>query len=360
MICAARVQGKPPRERRRVDPAGADHRHPPGCRSRLAFIRRGGTGPRAYAKLAPARAHEVPNVSTKGIEPQRSGTRSVQRAVRHYVAAAERSLARAHRSDVAVHDARQALKKSRAALRLLRPALGRRIYRRENARLREAAHSLTLARDLKALVQTLDSLRRREPALGRDASVAQVSRQLHAQRRSLRRQMQQSPAALTAARAGLHRTRRGAHRWHVGQHGWSILGPAVERIYRVGRRRLRAARASAADSALHDWRKQVKYLCHALQMLEPMGPAEIGAAVQQAHTLSKQLGELHDLSLLAQRARALGGPRTPGSTALLAACGRRAAPLAQRTLALGQRLYRLPPRTLRRQLGGYWRRWRQG
>src|SRR4051794_31867359 len=61
-------------------------------------------------------------------------------------------------ADEVVHDARKRLKKARALLRLLREALGPRIYRRENACLRDAGRPLTEVRDAKVLVDTFDEL----------------------------------------------------------------------------------------------------------------------------------------------------------------------------------------------------------
>src|SRR5215218_6617207 len=65
----------------------------------------------------------------------------------------------------AVHEARKHLKKTRALLRLVRPALGRKAYRRENDALRDAGLALSGARDADVLVQTVEKLA--EHATGR-------------------------------------------------------------------------------------------------------------------------------------------------------------------------------------------------
>ncbi|HEX4025445.1 MAG TPA: CHAD domain-containing protein [Steroidobacteraceae bacterium] len=314
-------------------------------------------------------------MTTKRIEPGRSGTRAVYCAARHFARKARQGLAAADLPDAAVHAARKALQRSRAALRLLRPALGERRYRGEDARLRAAAHALNPARDANVLVQALDSLRRADPAVARDAAAARLSHRLHARRRTAQRQLRDA-RSLAALRRALRQLGRRTSRWRAGKHGWSVLGPAFEHVYRVGRRRLRAVRDAADDPALHGWRKQVKYLRHALQMLQPMHPRALDSMVRQAHRLSEQLGEVHDLSLLAQQARSLGGREGQGghdgrdqregrdsregesAATLLADLERRRARLATRALASGRRLYRSRPRALTRRLGGYWRAWR--
>src|SRR2546430_1303607 len=63
-----------------------------------------------------------------------------------------------HDPDKAVHEARKDMKKLRALVRLMRPELGGKAYRRENARFREVARSLSGVRDAKAMLEALDAL----------------------------------------------------------------------------------------------------------------------------------------------------------------------------------------------------------
>src|SRR5437660_612910 len=89
-----------------------------------------------------------------------SATASVRRMARKQLGKALDALGRGDQAlaDEAIHDARKRLKKVRAYLRLLRPVLGSRVYRRENAAIRDAAQPLTEIRDAKILVETLDKL----------------------------------------------------------------------------------------------------------------------------------------------------------------------------------------------------------
>src|SRR5262249_2675480 len=88
-----------------------------------------------------------------------AGTRGVRRLLRKELGKALEALQGADPlPDEAVHAARKALKRARALLRLLRDALGSRVYRRENARLRDAARPLTAVRDARILVDVFDQL----------------------------------------------------------------------------------------------------------------------------------------------------------------------------------------------------------
>src|SRR5688572_21286208 len=60
--------------------------------------------------------------------------------------------------DEAVHETRKSIKRLRALLRLYRGAFGHALYVREDARLREIAHSLGGARDAVALHESFSRL----------------------------------------------------------------------------------------------------------------------------------------------------------------------------------------------------------
>src|SRR5258708_16068593 len=82
----------------------------------------------------------------------------VQRELAEELGRAVRALKLGSRSDRRIHDIRTRLKHCRALLRLLRKSLGEDTYRRENARLRDAARPLVAVRDAAVLVQALDDL----------------------------------------------------------------------------------------------------------------------------------------------------------------------------------------------------------
>jgi CHAD domain-containing protein len=261
-----------------------------------------------------------------------------------------------------VHDARRSLKKARAGLRLLRPALGAVVYRRENSALRAAAHGLNAARDAQVLLQTLRSLQRARP-LRTSTAAARVARWLHGARAAAQDRLSRD-RVLVSVREAVEQAERRARHWRVGRRGWTALGPALRRIYRSGRRRVPSARTMPPDEALHEWRKQVKYLRYALKMLRPIAPGPLGALERRARELSDRLGEAHDLALLARQVSVYGAirgaraRRTDGLQELLDVIERRRERLASAALAEGELLYRGQPRALERRFARAWRRWR--
>lgn len=298
-------------------------------------------------------------MASRTIEPGSSGTRALQRVARHFARRAGRALASATTSDTAVHEARKDLKRCRTALRLVRPALGEATYGRENGVLRAAAHSLNAARDAKVLTQTLQSLRHDYSALQRDPGVAALLRALQAQEAAVRGRLRTPPSPLARTRGALARQRSRMNDWLVGTYGWSVLGPALRRIYRSGRRALPAGQPRPADRTLHEWRKQVKYLRYALEILTPMRKRKMAELARHARRLTECLGEAHDLAVLAQRARGFGQRNGVDLGALLARIERRRGQLTRHALAVGEPLYRARPRDWERPLARDWRRWRR-
>src|SRR5262245_40743957 len=94
-------------------------------------------------------------------------------------------------SDGAVHYARKQLKRARAGLRLLRDAVARTSYSRENADLRDAARPLSVVRDARVVLDTLEGLRARRNAAKRKAGLPGLRRALRAERLSTRREILQ-------------------------------------------------------------------------------------------------------------------------------------------------------------------------
>lgn len=285
-----------------------------------------------------------------------SGTRALQRVLHHYVRKSRRCLAGAP-SDEAVHEARKALKKSRTVLRLLRPALDRGRYQRANRTLRDTAHELNDLRDARVLIQALVDLRRETPALRANAAAAGLASRLQQELSEARHRL--NARTLREECRTLRRMGRRARHLEVGRHGWSVLGPAMRHIYRQGRRVLPTASGHPADAALHEWRKQIKYLRYALKMLEPIRPGALGALGKQATTIAEQLGEAHDLALLHARAQSLEADSSPGRRHLLQTIERVRTERAFAALVAGERLFQPRPREFERDLARAWRRWRR-
>ncbi len=210
-----------------------------------------------------------------------------------------------------MHETRKALKRLRALMRLLDGELGGGARARENAVLRDAARSLSGARDAAVMLSTLDALMTRHPRkLGRRRAVLDLRRRLRAEHARVERDTLADPGARAEVLGELH-----ALRWRVGawslsdRDGIELIEADLERLYRQGRTRYRRVARGKGDRmiAMHEWRKRVKDLRYAAEML---GQRQLRRPCARWR-LGELLGEEHDLAVLAARVRAggLGGRR---------------------------------------------------
>ena len=296
------------------------------------------------------------------IERDESGIESVRRIVRRETKKALKLLGSGRQPrDVAVHDARKQIKKARAALRLIRKPLGERRYRRANEGLRDAARPLGAIRDAKILVEAFDQLVGNgngeadpSPALRR-VREALVGHQLRVRTRLFR-----GPRPLEPSRKALRSVRQRARKWAEGNDGWSALGPGVWRVYRAGRKQLATVRRRASDEALHEWRKQIKYLWQQLEILAPIAPSSLAKMGRQAHRVSEHLGQDHDLAVLKARLSRSNGKVSKSSLREISrVMGPAREELRGKAMALGERLYAQKPRQFVKRLEKRWRAWRQ-
>ncbi|HEX3836403.1 MAG TPA: CHAD domain-containing protein [Steroidobacteraceae bacterium] len=224
----------------------------------------------------------------------------------------------------AVHAARKACKRVRAALRMLRDGFGEREYRSDNRRIRDSARPLTAVRDAVILRRTLAKLSKHPQPLARD-----LEADYHRAWRALEdRGAQTAVVRLRAARERLARVSR------IDSETASAITGATG-VYKAGRKALHNAR-SRDDQALHEWRKQAKYLVNQLELLSTVFNARFRKLHRRADRLAEALGDDHDLSVLAGKlASGEAGDRT-----LRKRIKKRRRKLQARAFRLGRRLYR--------------------
>jgi CHAD domain-containing protein len=250
-----------------------------------------------------------------------------------------------------IHETRKALKRLRALVGLLREELGERQYKREHAILRDAARQLAGARDAEVMVDTLDALLERHPReLGRRRPLIELRRRLVAERAAAARRALDDRALRAQVLRDLSGLRERAQRWELPERpGLTIVERDLRRVYRQGRRRMRRVeRGRGGARAAHEWRKRVKDLRYAAEILG------LRPLARRAEELGELLGEEHDLVVLAEllpppgRAPFKGKRGKRARRALLERIARRRRLLRKRALRDGERLYRRKPKRFAR------------
>jgi CHAD domain-containing protein len=204
--------------------------------------------------------------------------------------------------DRCVHELRKALKRVRAVLRLMRGELGRFRYRQENvvirdtarrwSPLREAAVTAGVASDLTDDTELFGEL------LGRRL-VAMLDARADALRTDIGTDRQLRTDTVTTLLAFRSRVAR----FPVVGDGafpdrFSSVRPGLVRIARRAAADMAVAEARPTAHLLHEWRKDVKYLRHHMEVVQPVWEELFGAVAVRLQALGDVLGDEHDLATL--------------------------------------------------------------
>lgn len=256
----------------------------------------------------------------------------------------------------AVHEARKCSKKLRGLFRLVRPALGP-AFALVDAEVRDAARHLGPLRDAHALAASFDRLVMADDRVVVD--LGGVAGELH----------HRSAAASELLRGDAPQLRAAAGRFRdaaVVVESWTfdgvdeveVLRDGLAATFRRGRRALETARACPVEEAFHDYRKATKGTWYHLRLLEPVAPAVLAPLAAAFDELADQLGDEHDLAVLAALLEAEAASGRFGDAvedALFVIDGRRGA-LQRRILDLGSQLHGTDADAFASFVAAHWRR----
>jgi len=261
--------------------------------------------------------------------------------------------------DEMVHEARKGLKRLRAMLRLVRPTIGRKVYRKANIAFRDAARPLSEVRDAKILVETLDKIVKTNGKSQRGQAFTAVRQELVRHQHGVREKVLDHDDTFTMVDSVMKDALEHLDGWVDVHDGWSSVGDGVQRVYRRGRRAFTIASEEPTVEHLHEWRKQVKYLRHQLELLQPMKANVLEPLAGRAEELGDVLGDDHDLAMLRREVAGdperFGGPEVVDS--ILGRIDRRRERLERRALSLGRRIFRSVPKDFVERLHAYWKAW---
>lgn len=208
------------------------------------------------------------------------------------------------RGDVheAVHDARKDLKAFRSYLRLVRRIIGGDDYRALNEAARDAARSLSEARDSQALHDAIGQLERRQRGARARFDIAPLRRAADglvaasANARTIRALSRQVADALGPCRA------RMLERHLTDDRDAYLDGLAT--TYRRARRALRLGLATGIAEDLHEARKAVIHWRYQMELFSGLWPRLVKAEVRELQDLREDLGQHNDLVMLQNRIEA--------------------------------------------------------
>ncbi len=247
----------------------------------------------------------------------------------------------AHLAAAEVHEARKRIKETRALLRLVRKSLGD-DYVVENTWLRDAAHSLTGARDAEAMIETLERLRKKTEDRALRLDIGRAKRSIRARSRRLGSQSTIAVESLSAARTRLPLRSEIPDRF-------ATIGRGLSRTYGAGRRAFRRAVVSHSPTDIHTFRRRVKDHWYQVRLLTTAAPDLLDPYADTIKDLSDFLGEHHDLILLRD---SLDRDRFAN---LLDLAEQRRNELEGKALALATLVYAEEAQAWRDRMRSYWR-----
>lgn len=253
-------------------------------------------------------------------------------------------------SDEAIHDARKALKKARAALRLLQDGMNKTTYRLENSRLRDAGRFLSPFRDAKSLIDAFDSLHERYKDELQGFELGPLVKILHANLTKARRHFSRTPTELEKCIRLLRGSLAMSKKEDVASINSEAIDTGLRDIFLKGCKASAEADTARTPEALHEWRKQVKYLLNAVEGLHPSTKEDVAHILKWSEDLADSLGDDHDLTMLSQEtARGAYAPVDADMIKTLhALIERRRAKLQKRAFSIGKKLYDKKPKQFAR------------
>lgn len=256
----------------------------------------------------------------------------------------------------AIHATRKRMKRLRALVRLARGAIGQRTYAEENAAYRDAGRGLAASRDAQVLLETLDALTGRAGDAPPERITAPLRLRLHREYEAAI--ADQSGAGLAATASELEHAFARTRAWSFDGEGFAALTPELRRIYRRGRKRMRAAQADPSPEHLHEWRKRVKDLRHAAEIVRAAQPKRLKQTARRARKLADLLGDEHDLHVLRDYVEAHPECFEDAAArhALVAVIDRRGRTLCAKALKRGRKLYKRSPKAFAGAIERGWRK----
>ncbi|MBA2482857.1 MAG: CHAD domain-containing protein [Nitrosomonas sp.] len=204
-----------------------------------------------------------------------------------------------------IHEARKCFKRLRGVLRLARPVLGKKIYRQENARYRDAAHSLSAVRDAQAMVECFDML---EKSFGRRVNFDRM-RSLRTKLKDHRDNLASDQSAVDERVENIIEELRNAvsiiHHWPLKGSSCEDYACGLQRVYRRASKAWKRVRSRHDPEIMHEWRKRAKYLCYHYRLIKDIDKNWAKKRKKGFKHLSDLLGDHHDLDVLRKKLDAM-------------------------------------------------------
>lgn len=267
----------------------------------------------------------------------------------------------------AVHEARKSTKRIRAVLRLIRFEVGPQVFGYEDRWMRDTARLIGPVRDGYAIVDSFDVLDRIYGHLLVEGALAEVREHLALRRDRLERRVMEDPTLVTTVVENFEKAHGRYSNWPTDPSSRSIygagvrdefaaIGPGFSHTYEAGRTQMVAAYRGASPEKFHQWRKNVKYLRHQMELMTPLWPEVVVGMAITFERIGEMLGQDHDLAVMLQTLDDNQNicPDPVQRSLIRALANQRRADLQTAARILGRRVFAEEPQSITGRLDVYW------
>jgi CHAD domain-containing protein len=194
-----------------------------------------------------------------------------------------------------IHSVRKNIKRIRSILRLIRFELNG-AYKEENAFYRDIGRKLSVIRDSKVFIDTINKLKNQK---GRFPEIVllKVRSFFYKEKRRISKIFFES-GSIIESKELLEAGKNRIAGLVLEDKGFKTIYDGIKKIYGEGKKLLDKCKADPNSKNLHEWRKNVKYLWYQIRILRRAWPAPLKGFEGELHLLSDLLGDDHDLTLL--------------------------------------------------------------
>ncbi|MGB3624253.1 MAG: CHAD domain-containing protein [Henriciella sp.] len=250
-----------------------------------------------------------------------------------------------------VHAARKRCKKMRGLVRFVRCSFDD--YSGENKIFRDAARTLSDARDATALLATADALETHFSKELKKAALNPLRDRLETKKAALDDDEIESRLADMVAvfENALERVKD----WSLGETGPDAFTGGVAKTYDRARKAMAKARKTGKADDFHAWRKRVKYHRYHARLAKRIWRPVLDGRVEEADALSDDLGDHHDLAVLTTAAKEALGPDAETAELVEGLARARQAQIEASCFERGEKLFSEKGAALAERWEGWWR-----
>lgn len=255
--------------------------------------------------------------------------------------------------DKSIHDARKNFKKLRAVLRLVKTDLSQHFYRTHNIHFRNLSRKIAGLRDSFVMIEALENLVKdhNDDLNNYDELVNSLQEEYHKTKNII---LYEENRPLEVAKSLEFSLEEFSSMPHI-ENGFLTLGEGINKIYSKGKYFLNLTYSQTDSEIFHEWRKNVKYLWHLLQIVQPINYRVIKKLTVHFKQLSDFIGDEHDLYEL----KLLLNSKNLDSEKIINMINIKQFELRKEAWKLGETLYSKSSNNFIEELTGYYNKWKQ-